>query len=85
MRDAVVLIGAVPWQHVDETPRCTRLAPLHQPLVNWVITVGVLAGTASVALSAVLGQTRIFYVMARDKMLPPHSPKFTRALRRRSS
>ena len=30
-----------------------------------------LAGTTSVALSSLLGQTRIFYVMARDKMLPP--------------
>jgi APA family basic amino acid/polyamine antiporter len=32
---------------------------------------GVLAGTTSVALASLLGQSRIFYVMARDKMLPP--------------
>ncbi len=30
-----------------------------------------LAGTTSVALASLLGQTRIFYVMARDRMLPP--------------
>jgi APA family basic amino acid/polyamine antiporter len=30
-----------------------------------------MAGTTSVALASLLGQTRIFYVMARDKMLPP--------------
>ena len=29
-----------------------------------------LAGTTSVALSSLLGQTRIFYVMSRDRMLP---------------
>jgi APA family basic amino acid/polyamine antiporter len=47
------------------------LAPLHMPVLNWIIIMGVLAGTTSVALSSLLGQTRIFYVMARDRMLPP--------------
>jgi APA family basic amino acid/polyamine antiporter len=31
----------------------------------------VIAGTTSVALTSLLGQSRIFYVMARDRMLPP--------------
>ena len=44
---------------------------MHLPILNWVITIGVLAGTTSVALASLLGQSRIFYVMARDKMLPP--------------
>lgn len=69
---AIVLVGAVPWQNVQEkNPLVAALAPLHLPILNWVITIGVLAGTTSVALSSLLGQTRIFYVMARDKMLPP--------------
>ena len=69
---AVVLVGAVPWQHVpDKNPLVYALAPLHVPFLNWIITMGVLAGTTSVALSSLLGQSRIFYVMARDKMLPP--------------
>ena len=69
---AIVLIGAVPWQHVPtKNPLIYALAPLHAPILNWVITIGVLAGTTSVALSSLLGQSRIFYVMARDKMLPP--------------
>jgi APA family basic amino acid/polyamine antiporter len=69
---AVVLIGAVPWQHVpSKNPLIYALAPLHAPILNWVITMGVLAGTTSVALASLLGQSRIFYVMARDKMLPP--------------
>ena len=69
---AVVLVGAVPWSQVPEkNPLVFALAPLHHPFLSWVITVGVLAGTTSVALSSLLGQTRIFYVMARDKMLPP--------------
>jgi basic amino acid/polyamine antiporter, APA family len=69
---AIVLIGAVPWSKVPvKDPLVYALAPLHQPWLSWIITIGVLAGTTSVALSSLLGQTRIFYVMARDKMLPP--------------
>lgn len=69
---AIVLIGAVPWNEVPiKDPLVYALAALHQPWLSWIITIGVLAGTTSVALSSLLGQTRIFYVMARDKMLPP--------------
>jgi len=69
---AIVLVGAVPWTQVSEkNPLVAALAPLHLPILSWIITIGVLAGTTSVALSSLLGQTRIFYVMARDKMLPP--------------
>ncbi len=83
---AIVLVGAVPWNHVPiKNPLVYALAPLHMPLLNWVITIGVLAGTTSVALSSLLGQSRIFYVMARDEMLPPAvaeiHPRFKTPLR----
>ena len=69
---AIVLVGAVPWKHVPlKDPLVYALAPLHLPWVSAIIVIGVLAGTTSVALSSLLGQSRIFYVMARDKMLPP--------------
>jgi APA family basic amino acid/polyamine antiporter len=69
---AVMLVGVVPWQHVDQNQAlAAAVAPLKNPFVNWAITIGVMAGTTSVALASLLGQTRIFYVMARDKMLPP--------------
>jgi APA family basic amino acid/polyamine antiporter len=69
---AVVLVGVVPWKHVDEnTALASAIAPLHNPWIDWTITLGVLAGTTSVAIGSLLGQTRIFYVMARDRMLPP--------------
>jgi APA family basic amino acid/polyamine antiporter len=68
---AIVLVGAMPWNQVpDKNPLVAALAPLHLPILTWVITIGVLAGTTSVALSSLLGQSRIFYVMARDNMLP---------------
>jgi APA family basic amino acid/polyamine antiporter len=83
---AIVLVGAVPWNHVPiKNPLVYALAPLHMPVLNWVITIGVLAGTTSVALASLLGQSRIFYVMARDGMLPPAvavvHPRFKTPLR----
>jgi basic amino acid/polyamine antiporter, APA family len=73
---AIVLIGAVAWDKVPtKDPLVFALAPLHLPWVSAIITIGVLAGTTSVALSSLLGQARIFYVMARDKMLPPFVAK----------
>lgn len=69
---AIVLVGAVPWSQVPiKDPLVYALAPLHVPALSWIITMGVLAGTTSVALASLLGQSRIFYVMARDRMLPP--------------
>jgi APA family basic amino acid/polyamine antiporter len=78
---AFVLVGVVPWQQVDQNaPLLAAVAPLHNAFVDAMITIGVVAGTTSVALTSLLGQTRIFYVMARDRMLPPAvaaiSPRF---------
>ncbi|MDQ2908569.1 MAG: amino acid permease [Candidatus Eremiobacteraeota bacterium] len=73
---AVMLVGIVPWQKVDQNAAlASAIAPLHNPFVSWTITMGVIAGTTSVALASLLGQTRIFYVMSRDRMLPPFVSK----------
>ena len=78
---AIVLVGSVPWQQVNiNTPLQSALAPLHNEFIQWIIRIGVLAGTSSVALISLLGQSRVFFAMARDHMLPPVvaeiSPRF---------
>ena len=46
-------------------------AATKSPLAYWIVALGGLAGNATVMITSLLGQIRIFYVMARDRMLPP--------------
>jgi len=69
---AFVLVGAVRWDHVDQNAAlAAALRPLHSNLLEALMVLGAFAGTTSVALTSLLGQTRIFYAMARDGLLPP--------------
>ena len=47
----------------------------------WIVAIGGLAGNATVMLTSLLGQVRIFYVMARDRMLPPGVARIHRVFR----
>ncbi|HEV7178845.1 MAG TPA: amino acid permease [Candidatus Baltobacteraceae bacterium] len=39
--------------------------------IYWIVALGGIAGNTTVMLTSLLGQIRIFYVMARDRLLPP--------------
>ena len=70
---AWVTVGVVPWEHIDKDAGMAD-AVRHagnNPFVSAVLTAGAIAGTTTVMLTSLLGQVRIFYVMARDRMLPP--------------
>jgi len=47
----------------------------------WIVAFGGIAGNATVMLTSLLGQVRIFYVMARDRMLPPGVARIHRVFR----
>ena len=50
-------------------------AATSNPVIYWLVALGGLAGNATVMLTSLLGQVRIFYVMSRDKLLPPQVAK----------
>jgi basic amino acid/polyamine antiporter, APA family len=69
---AWVTVGVVPWAHIDKDAGMAD-AVRHagnNPWVSNILTAGAIAGTTTVMLTSLLGQVRIFYVMARDRMLP---------------
>jgi APA family basic amino acid/polyamine antiporter len=80
---ALVTVGVVPWEHIDKDAGmadAVRRAG-NNPLVAAILTAGAIAGTTTVMLTSLLGQVRIFYCMARDRMLPPSVSKIDRRTR----
>jgi APA family basic amino acid/polyamine antiporter len=72
---AAVTVGALDYHRYtgDGGAAMTDVtaAVVHDPFWVTVIGLGGLAGNTTVMLTSLLGQVRIFYVMARDRMLPP--------------
>ncbi|MCP5145680.1 MAG: amino acid permease [Gammaproteobacteria bacterium] len=70
---AAVATGAVPYTALanDKEPLAMVLRTLNHPAAAAVLALGALAGITTVLLVLMYGQTRIFFVMSRDRMLPP--------------
>ncbi|MDQ6781573.1 MAG: amino acid permease [Candidatus Eremiobacteraeota bacterium] len=73
MTIAYITVGVAPWQHIDSNAALSQAARLahNNPWFYNFVTLGAIAGNISVMLTSLLGQSRIFYVMARDGLLPP--------------
>jgi basic amino acid/polyamine antiporter, APA family len=70
-------VAAIPYQKLSAGAAMLDAvkAATGNPWVFWVVALGGVAGNTTVAITSLLGQIRIFYVMARDRMLPPHVAK----------
>ncbi len=70
---AYVTVGALPYAKLSEgAAMLDAVGATHASrLVYWIVALGGIAGNTTVMLTSLLGQIRIFYVMARDRMLPP--------------
>jgi APA family basic amino acid/polyamine antiporter len=69
---AVVLTGMLPSSRLDTAePLATAFTGLGLNWVVVIISLGALLANASVLLVFQMGQTRIFFSMARDGLLPP--------------
>lgn len=73
----IILNGMVPYYLFKETAAPVSFA-LQRIGFNWaniVISVGALAGITSVLLVGFFGQTRVFFAISRDGLLPPFFAK----------
>ena len=68
---AAVLTGVVPYTQLNVAdPIAVAVDALNQPWLKWCVKIGAVIGLFSVMLVLLYGQTRIFYAMARDGLLP---------------
>jgi APA family basic amino acid/polyamine antiporter len=70
---AMVITGLAPYASLNN-PAPVATALQSQPALAWLrqwVNVGVAVGLGSTILALLYGQSRIFYSMARDGLLPP--------------
>jgi APA family basic amino acid/polyamine antiporter len=68
---SAVLVGIVPYAELDNpAPIAMAVNRIGLPWFAVVVKIGAIAGISSVMLVLLYGQTRIFYTMARDGLLP---------------
>jgi APA family basic amino acid/polyamine antiporter len=66
-----VLVGIVPYTELNTpAPIATAVNAMGLPWFAFLVKLGAFAGLSSVMLVLLYGQTRIFYTMARDGLLP---------------
>ncbi len=66
-----VLVGIVPYTELnDPAPIAKAVNAMGLPWFAFLVKVGAFAGLSSVMLVLLYGQTRIFYTMARDGLIP---------------
>jgi APA family basic amino acid/polyamine antiporter len=69
---SAVLVGIVPYAQLDTAaPIAVAVNAMGIPWFAILVKIGAIAGISSVMLVLLYGQTRIFYTMSRDGLLPP--------------
>jgi APA family basic amino acid/polyamine antiporter len=68
---SAVLVGIVPYASLDNpAPIATAVNQIGLPWFAILVKIGAISGLSSVMLVLLYGQTRIFYTMSRDGLLP---------------
>ncbi len=68
---SAVLVGIVPYASLDNpAPIATAVNQIGLPWFGAFVKIGAIAGLSSVMLVLLYGQTRIFYTMSKDGLLP---------------
>lgn len=76
---SLILTGIVPYSQLGvKDPVAFALRFIHQDWASYLISVGALAGITTVLLVLMFGQTRLFYAISRDGLLPRSLSKVNR-------
>lgn len=68
---ATVMLGLANYKELDvAAPVAVAIGKTPYWWLNWLVKLAIIAGFSSVIIVLLLGQSRIFYSMARDRMLP---------------
>jgi APA family basic amino acid/polyamine antiporter len=80
---AFFTVGVMPYMKLsDGAAMLDAVTGAHASrAVYWIVALGGIAGNTTVMLTSLLGQIRIFYVMARDRMLSPSVARVHRRFR----
>jgi APA family basic amino acid/polyamine antiporter len=69
---SLVVTGMVPYNQIKlEAPLAEAFRSVGKSGIAQVISVGALAGLTTVTLILMMGQSRVFFAMSRDHLLPP--------------
>ena len=69
---SLVVTGMVPYNQIKvEAPLATAFQSVGQTTIATIISFGALAGLTTVILILLMGQSRVFFAMSRDHLLPP--------------
>jgi APA family basic amino acid/polyamine antiporter len=69
---SLVVTGMVKYNEVEaDAPLAQAFRDVGLPVIATVISVGAVAGLTTVMMILLLGQTRVFFAMSRDRLLPP--------------
>jgi APA family basic amino acid/polyamine antiporter len=69
---SLVVTGMVKYTSIKvDAPLAAAFRSVGQPLFATIISVGALFGLTTVMMILMLGQSRVFFAMSRDRLLPP--------------
>jgi APA family basic amino acid/polyamine antiporter len=76
---SLVVTGMVKYTDVEvDAPLAAAFRSVGLPIIATIISIGALAGLTTVMMILLLGQSRVFFAMSRDRLLPPVFAKVSR-------
>ncbi|GAB2925701.1 amino acid permease [Rhodococcus aerolatus] len=69
---SIVITGMVKYTDISvDAPLAEAFRSVGQPVIATLVSVGALVGLTTVMMVLMLGQSRVFFAMSRDRLLPP--------------